>query len=49
MGVNPIQRREITPRLLSSLGTEAVMSGVSVDKKAFEPKGKPEMIEPRNI
>jgi hypothetical protein len=49
VGGNPTQPREKTPQLLSSLGTEAVMLGVSVDKKAFEPKGKLEMIEPRNI
>jgi hypothetical protein len=49
MGGNPIQQRAIMPRLLSSLGTEAVMLGVSVGKRALEPKGKPETIEPRNI
>jgi hypothetical protein len=48
VGGNPTQQREITPRLLSSLGVETVMLDLSVDKGAFEPKGKPETIEPRN-
>lgn len=49
MGGNPTQQREITPRLLSILGVEAVMLDLSVDKKAFESKRKPKTIEPRNI
>lgn len=31
-----------------SLGAEAVMLGLSVGKRAFEPKEKSEVIEPRN-
>jgi hypothetical protein len=32
-----------------SLGAETVMLGLSVGKRAFEPKEQSEVIEPRNI
>ncbi|MDF2699406.1 MAG: hypothetical protein K0Q49_962 [Haloplasmataceae bacterium] len=47
-GCESLQRREITPRLSSTFGNDAVKLSEREDK-SIQPKVKPETIELRNI